>query len=157
MCCRRWVLAVNVGRPGDALILAETCDRVLISYLTHDKFATMTKRTEWRRVYDALWRRLEDREWDVGAQIPTISELQREYQIRSLGTVLLAQRKLIEEGYLRSEHGRGVFVVAHPARHPGNAQSVAAAAAIEEAIRLLTHARHLLDQKTTGGGYHPDN
>ncbi|MEV6930161.1 GntR family transcriptional regulator [Dactylosporangium sp. NPDC051485] len=104
----------------------------------------MAKRTEWQRVYDALRRRLAGREWDVDEQIPTINDLQREYKIRSLGTVLQAQRKLIEEGYLRSEHGRGVFVVAHPESSPRNDQSAAAAAAIDEAMQRLAHARRLL-------------
>ena len=66
-------------------------------------------------VYHDLADRLRDRitsgEWGVGVKLPSISELQEEYGIRSLNTVRAAQQRLAEEGLLETRQGVGAFVV----------------------------------------------
>jgi len=99
---------------------------------------------QYQRVADDLRDRLATAEWPVGAQIPTISELQEHYGIQALGTIRQAQAVLMEEGLLRAEQGRGVFVVAHPGVIPAEQRRLAALEAIDEAIRLLDDARRSL-------------
>jgi DNA-binding transcriptional regulator YhcF (GntR family) len=66
-------------------------------------------------VYHDLADQLRDRitcgEWKVGVKLPSISELQEEYGIRSLNTVRAAQQRLAEEGLLETRQGVGAFVV----------------------------------------------
>ncbi|MFF1946161.1 GntR family transcriptional regulator [Rhodococcus qingshengii] len=50
-------------------------------------------------------------DWPIGTRLPSISELQEEYDIRSLSTVRLAQQALVGEGLLETRHGVGAFVV----------------------------------------------
>ncbi len=108
-------------------------------------------RPEYLRVYDALRQRLAAREWPVGRRIPTISELLAEYGVRSMNTVRQAQGRLIEEGYLRAEQGRGVYVVAYPA--PDRDVDIAAAReAVDEATRLLKRASRLLELPSKRAG-----
>ena len=96
---------------------------------------------QYRRVADDLRDRLARREWGVGEKIPGISALQEHYGIASLNTVRRAQAILIEEGLLRSEQGRGVYVVAHPGYSPTKDRKAEALQAIDEAMRLLALAR----------------
>ncbi|WP_112273650.1 GntR family transcriptional regulator [Lentzea terrae] len=44
----------------------------------------------------------------------SINQLQDEYDVPSLNTIRRAQQMLVEEGYLRTEQGRGAFVIAYP-------------------------------------------
>lgn len=66
-------------------------------------------------MYHDLAGRLRERitsgEWELGTKLPSISELQDEYGIRSLNTVRAAQQRLAEEGLLETRHGVGAFVV----------------------------------------------
>lgn len=106
----------------------------------------MSKRKpDYRRVYDELYKRLSEREWELGDKIPSINALQVEYGITSLNIVRQAQQMLVEEGCLRTEQGRGAFVVAHPKPLPDKAQTEAALAAIDEAMRSLAEARRVLE------------
>lgn len=67
-------------------------------------------------IYHELAGRIRDRitsgEWPIGTRLPSISELQDEYGIRSLNTVRDAQQLLVEEGLLETRQGIGAFVVA---------------------------------------------
>src|SRR5687767_7729145 len=58
-----------------------------------------------------LRERITSGEWGVGTKLPSISELQDEYGIRSLNTVRAAQQCLAEEGLLETRQGVGAFVV----------------------------------------------
>lgn len=71
----------------------------------------MTKSPQYETLYSELRTRLERGEFSVGDRLPSISSLQKQYDIRSLGTVRAAQQLLVEDGMIRTEQGRGAFVV----------------------------------------------
>ena len=60
------------------------------------------------QVASVMRRRLETREWHPGEKIPTLVELEREFQVARV-TVRQAVDILREEGLLRSQQGRGTF------------------------------------------------
>lgn len=76
--------------------------------------------TELSRVYDrsrvplyiqvasVMRRRIETKQWQPGEKIPTLVELEREFQVARV-TVRQAVDILREEGLLRSQQGRGTF------------------------------------------------
>lgn len=64
----------------------------------------------YKEIAAELRRRIKGKEWQVGDRIPGISALQEEYGVRSLNVIRRAQALLVEEGLLRTEQGRGVFV-----------------------------------------------
>jgi DNA-binding GntR family transcriptional regulator len=101
---------------------------------------------KYKVVADALRVRLAAKEWQIGEQIPGISELQEVYDVPSLNTIRQAQQILIAEGLLRAEQGRGVFVVAHPdmIAIPEPERTVGALAVIDQAMGLLNTARAAL-------------
>ncbi len=82
--------------------------------------AAETTMSELSRVYDrsrvplyiqvasVMRRRIETREWRPGGKIPTLVELEREFQVARV-TVRQAVDILREEGLLRSQQGRGTF------------------------------------------------
>jgi DNA-binding GntR family transcriptional regulator len=96
---------------------------------------------QYEVVEEDLRRRLADREWAIGEQIPGISELMDHYNA-SLGTIRRAQDPLVNEGLLRREQGRGVFVVDYS---PPVERSAAARRMINEAMGLLSRAAALLE------------
>lgn len=71
---------------------------------------------------------------------------QDHYDVPSLNTIRQAQQILVAEGLLRTEQGRGVFVVAHPdlAAIPDPDRHAAALTAIDQTMRLLSTARTAL-------------
>ena len=97
----------------------------------------------YKTIADDLRRRIAE-EWEIGEKIPTIAELMDTYGVPSnLNMIRHAQSVLIDEGLLRAEQGRGVFVVARPAE---NITSRAEAlAAVREAMRLLKRAETALE------------
>jgi|ERR1017187_1799669 DNA-binding GntR family transcriptional regulator len=104
----------------------------------------MDTRPDYQRIYDALFNRLAEPEWALGEKMPPISELQDNYGVPSLNTIRRAQQMLVEEGYLRTEQGRGAFVVAYPARAPEQERVASALAVVDDAIHQLMRARRLL-------------
>lgn len=82
-------------------------------------------------------------EWQIGDRLPAIADLQKQYDVPGLNTVRAAQQKLVDEGLLRSEQGRGVFVVAIPDSE--GADPVAGALAkLREARQLLAEVEAAL-------------
>lgn len=69
----------------------------------------------YREVATDLRARLMRGEWPVGAQLPTIAQLQAEYDVRALNTIRSAQAILVDEGLVETVAGRGVFVRQIPA------------------------------------------
>ena len=63
----------------------------------------MTKSPQYETLYSELRTRLERGEFSVGDRLPSISSLQKQYDIRSLGTVRAAQQLLVEDGMIRTE------------------------------------------------------
>ena len=66
---------------------------------------------QYTKVYEALRDRIEGGEFGIGDRLPSISALQEQYGITSLGTVRAAQQMLAEDGLIRTEQGKGAFVV----------------------------------------------
>jgi GntR family transcriptional regulator len=60
------------------------------------------------QVASVMRRRIETQEWRPGGKIPTLVELEREFQVARV-TVRQAVDILREEGLLRSQQGRGTF------------------------------------------------
>lgn len=65
---------------------------------------------QYETLYAELRARIECGEFAVGDRLPSISALQDQYDIHSLGTVRAAQQLLVEDGMIRTEQGRGAFV-----------------------------------------------
>jgi DNA-binding GntR family transcriptional regulator len=104
----------------------------------------MDTRPDYQRIYNALLLRLAEPEWKIGEKLPSISELQARYEVSSLNTVRRAQQMLVDEGYLRTEQGRGAFVIAHPSPPAEQERIAAALEIIDSAMHQLTRARRLL-------------
>jgi len=69
------------------------------------------------QVASVMRRRIETKQWHPGAKIPTLLELEREFQVARV-TVRQAVHILREEGLLRSQQGSGTFAAEKPAeRH----------------------------------------
>lgn len=102
----------------------------------------------YRTIYLDLRRRLASGEWGVGDPLPAIAELMDQYATPSLNTVRSAQKLLAEEGLVRSEQGRGVFVLAIPAAEEATTNGELLAK-VEEARRLLAEVEAAL---RSGGG-----
>ena len=69
------------------------------------------------QVASVMRRRIETKQWSLGQKIPTLVELEREFQVARV-TVRQAIDILREERLLRSQQGRGTFVAENPAaRH----------------------------------------
>lgn len=66
---------------------------------------------QYRSIYSALRARIEAGEFAVGDRLPSISDLQEQYGVRSLSTIRSAQQLLAEDGMIRTEQGRGAFVI----------------------------------------------
>ena len=60
------------------------------------------------QVASVMRRRIETKQWHPGAKIPTLLELEREFQVARV-TVRQAVHILCEEGLLRSQQGSGTF------------------------------------------------
>src|SRR4030066_2410401 len=61
------------------------------------------------QLYENLKKNIEDKEWNVGFQIPTEGELCKTYGV-SRATVRSAIAELVREGYLFRQQGKGTFV-----------------------------------------------
>ena len=68
--------------------------------------------TEYRDVYAKLLKRIESGEFPIDSPLPSISALMDEYSVNSLSTIRAAQQLLVQDGLLRTEQGRGAFVIA---------------------------------------------
>ena len=99
-----------------------------------------------------LRKRLSAGEWEVGEQIPPISELCGHYK-SSTATMRRAQDPLIAQGWLHAQQGRGVFVAAIPtpkvaAQTSRDMAVTSALAAIDAAITALGEARRALQESS---------
>ena len=66
---------------------------------------------KYHEIASDLRRRIVDGEFPVGSQLPSITALMGTYEVAGLNTIRAAERVLVDEGLLRTEHGVGVFVV----------------------------------------------
>ncbi|HEU4660936.1 MAG TPA: GntR family transcriptional regulator [Pseudolabrys sp.] len=65
------------------------------------------------QVASVMRRRIETKQWSPGQKIPTLVELEREFQVARV-TIRQAVDILREEGLLRSQQGRGTFAAEKP-------------------------------------------
>jgi DNA-binding GntR family transcriptional regulator len=61
------------------------------------------------QLYEAIRKKIEDKEWSVGFRIPTEKELCEDFKV-SRATVRSAVLELVGQGYLTRQQGRGTFV-----------------------------------------------
>ena len=66
---------------------------------------------QYHDIADQLRVRIQSGEFGVGEKLPSISEIQETYGVRSLNTVRAAQQLLGEEGLIETRQGVGAFVV----------------------------------------------
>jgi GntR family transcriptional regulator len=101
----------------------------------------------YKTIADDLRRRIAKREWTIGDKIPSIAELMDQYNVPSnLQLIRHAQSVLIDEGLLRAEQGRGVFVIAYPNQQ--ETDRIEALEEVRDAIRRLRRAEALLESAT---------
>jgi GntR family transcriptional regulator len=61
------------------------------------------------QLYEILKKKIEEKEWNVGFQVPTEEELCKTYGV-SRATVRSAILELVRQGYLKRQQGKGTFV-----------------------------------------------
>lgn len=61
------------------------------------------------QLYEKIRKKIEDKEWSVGFQIPTEKQLCEDFKV-SRATVRSAISELVRQGYLTCQQGRGTFV-----------------------------------------------
>jgi DNA-binding GntR family transcriptional regulator len=95
----------------------------------------------WREVADDLRARVVRGEFPIGGQLPSIQQLQQQYEVAGQNTIRQAQTLLVNEGLLEAQQGVGVFVIATTPRAAGVEQLLVemrtARAAVDRAIALL--------------------
>lgn len=94
---------------------------------------------QYETIYNALRARIEAGEFAVGDRLPSISALQDEYDVPSLGTVRAAQQLLVEDGMIRTEQGRGAFVTSIE-----SARTIDLEDALEDAVAQIRRAQAAL-------------
>lgn len=65
----------------------------------------------YREIADDIRAKIKSGFYAEGSKLPSISELMTTYQVDGLQTIRNAQQLLVEEGYLASQQGVGVFVI----------------------------------------------
>jgi DNA-binding GntR family transcriptional regulator len=66
----------------------------------------------YREIADDLRAKIRSGYYPVGSKLPSISELQEEYQVSGLNTIRAAQQLLAGEQMVEAQQGVGVFVIA---------------------------------------------
>jgi DNA-binding GntR family transcriptional regulator len=98
----------------------------------------------YQTIANDLRRRIADGEWEEGQKISSIVQLMGDYEVdRNHNLIRHAQSVLIDEGLLRAEQGRGVFVAARPGKDI--VTRTEALQAVREAMRLLKRAEMALE------------
>lgn len=72
--------------------------------------------SRYREIADDLRSQIQAGAYPLGSQLPTIAELQIQYDVRGLNTIRNAQQMLVEEGMLETRQGAGVFVISTVSR-----------------------------------------
>ncbi|MGO1600080.1 MAG: winged helix-turn-helix domain-containing protein [Brachybacterium sp.] len=97
---------------------------------------------QYETIYNALRARIEAGEFPLGDRLPSISALQDEYDVPSLGTVRAAQRMLAEDGMIRTEQGRGAFVTSIE-----SARTIDLEDALDDAVAQIRRAQAALTRQ----------
>jgi DNA-binding GntR family transcriptional regulator len=97
----------------------------------------------YQAIANDLRRRIAAGEWEEGQKISSIAKLMSDYEVdRNHNLIRHAQSVLIDEGLIRAEQGRGVFVAARPGKD--TVSRTEALEAVREAMRLLKRAEMAL-------------
>lgn len=64
----------------------------------------------YRQIQEYMRQKIETKEWATGEQIPTEQQLGQQFGVSRI-TVMKAVSRLVDEGVLRKEQGRGTFVM----------------------------------------------
>ncbi len=73
--------------------------------------------SRYQAIADTLRERIAAGTYPVGGRLPSIVELQREFDVPGLNTIRDAQQVLVREQLLRTEQGVGAFVIAQSSPH----------------------------------------
>ncbi|MEU8040833.1 winged helix-turn-helix domain-containing protein [Streptosporangium sp. NPDC049078] len=68
-----------------------------------------TDRARWKQVADELRHRIRDGEYKPRYPIPSLNQLHQEFQVAK-NTIRKVVVQLVNEGYVRAEHGVATFV-----------------------------------------------
>lgn len=101
-------------------------------------------RPAYREVADDLRRRIHDKEFQVGAKLPSQAVLMREYDV-SVTVVRMALDDLGSEGLIRSQQGRGTFVRATP--ESDESERSAAFLALQEQFIAIQKHQSQIDER----------
>lgn len=101
-------------------------------------------RPAYREVADDLRRRIHDKEFPVGAKLPSQAVLMREYDV-SVTVVRMALDDLGSEGLIRSQQGRGTFVRATP--ESAESERSAAFLALQEQLIAIQKHQSQIDER----------
>jgi|SRR5690625_386789 len=63
----------------------------------------------YKQIINYIREKIDQSEWEAGEKIPTESELVEQFNVSRI-TVVKALERLVDEGYLRREQGKGTFV-----------------------------------------------
>ena len=66
----------------------------------------------YREIADDLRAKIQAGIYPVGTKLPSISDLQEQYDVPALNTIRGAQQVLVDEGMLETRQGVGAFVIA---------------------------------------------
>jgi DNA-binding GntR family transcriptional regulator len=96
----------------------------------------------YRDIAADLKARIDAGEFTVGAQLPTITDLQRHYDVPGPNTIRQAQQLLVDDGLIETRQGRGAFVLrTEPVPRP-----VDVLAELREAQKALARAISALER-----------
>lgn len=93
----------------------------------------------YRELYEIVRDRIQSGEFALGERIPSIAQLQEQYGISSPNTVRAAHDLLVRDGFIRTEQGRGAFVLSTE-----SARNIDPLVALDAAAAELARARKAL-------------
>lgn len=108
----------------------------------------------YRQVADVVRQRIVKGIWDIGTQIPSLTELAAEFDV-ALITVRQAVALLAQEGLVRAQRGRGTHVVGRPPVHP-RIRIETSLASLAEVYRANPPGLRLLEEGESMPVLHPD-
>ena len=97
----------------------------------------------YRLIADELRARIVAGEYAVGDKLPALLQLQREFDVPGINTVRHAMRVLADQGLVRTEPGRGTFVLSADYPDAGRDDLLATLRQAREAVnRAITYLEH---------------
>lgn len=94
----------------------------------------------YREIYEDLRQRIVSGEFPLHEKLPSIADLQHQYEVPGLNTIRQAQQLLVDDGLVDTRQGVGAFVISHePTERQVDvvAELRAARAAIDRALAAL--------------------